>query len=304
MKRWTHTPLRGVMAVALVAVAGLAFIDVPLLDAEQFGVHLDRWRSMDDGQRLVLRDRWRAFQAMPEARRAEVTRRFGALRRLNRKREAQLPDDASADALRLRLGKIEALARTLIVAEARSDVAGEVRASTVRRVRAFLTSLVRQGRIDLAQREAMLELPHAELLRESLALQKSELIALYESTLENDEAGEADDDDLATLRTLEPVEVVDRLRDKRQKRGLLGEAGRVLALPDIRRERVAAALQDRQYDSVLEYLRPHVRELLESMGLEAAVIEETLQLPYAQLERRLERLLRSSAEAARRPSRR
>ena len=53
-------------------------------------------------------------------------------------------------------------------------------------------------------------------------------------------------------------------------------------------------------DRVLEHLRPLVREALLGLDVEIRVVDETLELPFAEMERRLARIMRSHPAPERR----
>ena len=257
-------------ALAMLAV-GFVWADrFPALDPVEFQVRLERWRAMDAAEQGSLRQAWTEFQALPEERRDALRRRKGALDRLRRHHEAPRTAASEREALEVVMGELERQARELLAADADADVRQEVKLQTQRRVDAFL---------------------------ENLLVLKREQLALYADYLAHARGAGADDAvaepaELVELRALDPIEVVDELRGVRAELGLLGPAARLLQLPAGRRDQLAEAIRSGHTQRVVDWLRPHLAEAMEARGVDAEVIASTLELPFAELERRLDRLVR------------
>jgi hypothetical protein len=207
------------------------------------------------------------------------------LRRLRRSYAASHPSEPGIEALSVIMGSVEKQARDILLLDARADVRDAVKQHQRRRIMAFLDNLVRNDRLVRAERDRLDGLELDQLVRESLAIQKREVLALY---------AEVDTpEDFAEVQALDPVEVMAHIRRKRTERIFLGRAGQLLELSESRRHELAMAIEAGQMDRVLDHLRPLVREALVARGVEASVIDETLQLPFAEMERRLARVMRS-----------
>ena len=284
-------------ALAMLAV-GFVWADrFPALDPVEFQVRLERWRAMDAAEQGSLRQAWTEFQALPEERRDALRRRKGALDRLRRHHEAPRTAASEREALEVVMGELERQARELLAADADADVRQEVKLQTQRRVDAFLENLARSGHIDTDERRRLAALPFDQRVLESLLVLKREQLALYADYLAHARGAGADDAvaepaELVELRALDPIEVVDELRGVRAELGLLGPAARLLQLPAGRRDQLAEAIRSGHTQRVVDWLRPHLAEALEARGVDAEVIASTLELPFAELERRLDRLVR------------
>jgi hypothetical protein len=282
-------------ARALIVVAcGLLLLSAawsdrfPALDPEQFQARLERWRAMDADERAEVMERWRRFQSMPEARQRQLKVRMGALERMRRRHHRRHAAQPGPDSLRVAMGAVEAQARAMLHLDARDDVRDAVKLQQRRRVLAFLDNLTADDRLHRLDRDRLQDLPFEDLVQEALLIQKRELLALHA------DAGTTGPE--ADLQALDPMEVMDEIRRQRRQRVFLGRAGKLLKLSEARRQELSEALDEGRMNEVQEWLRPLVRAALRERGVSPRQIDATIEVPFAEMERRLSRLLRNLPE--------
>ncbi len=291
---------RALLAAALLAVVAWAEVQ-PLLDPQMFERNLQRWRGMDAAEREALHTRWVQFQRLPEARRAELRQRLGALQRMNRQHRRRHGVAPDAEDVRGELSQVEARARHVLGPlpvtrpdappgiEERSEVRRRLEQKTGLRMRGFLDGLEREGRLEVGERANILTLPFRERINECLELQKREQLALYV-----DVGGQAD---VRELEALEPIEAIETVRRVRRERGFLGAAGKLMELTPVEQRELQRALDAGDLERAKRLMAPKARAMLEREQVALDVVESTLNMPFSQLERRLHRLLRHRIEA-------
>lgn len=281
--------------VVIAVLCGLLLVSAawsdrfPALDPERFQARLERWRAMDADERAAVVERWRRFRSLPEGRQRQLKARMGALERMRRRYRLRHETNPTREGLGVAMGSVEAQARELLRIDARADIQDAVKEQQRRRVLAFLDNLMADDRLHRLDRDRLTGLPFDHLVQEALLIQKRELLAL--------DADADAADSLTELESLDPMEVMEEIRRQRRQRVFLGRAGKLLKLTEARRERLAVALDEGRLDEVQEYLRPLVRAALRERGVPPRLIDATIEVPFAEMERRLSRLLRNLPES-------
>lgn len=250
--------------------------------------NLETWNGLDEAEREHWRAEFEALSARSHDDQTRIYRRHAALNRMRQDMLRVLDRSPTRAEVEQQLaGLPERMAFELELPGASVE---ELHAALTERIAgrlgAFLDNLVRADVITSRERDELDAQAFDERVDASLMLQKRQEIYLFVERHAPDEGEE-----LLELRDLDPLDVSERLRVLRQNQGLLGRAGRELALSEEELDELAAAPGDQVMRMLARLYRPRIRLLLEERGKDPAAIDNLLAQPPRQLERVLNRLL-------------
>jgi hypothetical protein len=264
------------------------------VDQAVFRANHERWQTLPDTQRDVLRERWSRFAALPSGEQESMLQRSETLRRLSaglEQRQGRPPtaDERAAELTRVVGGVEQMLARTGPV-DPEKSVTERLEFRTRRYIFKFLDNL---GKRDGASPELVARLrdePLSEQIRDTMLLLQADQLGRYSETLSPEEA-----DKLLALSPWESAAKVERVRERA---GFLGRLGSAISFTEAERAQLdAAGTPGERQEKARELKATEIRELLAAHGVATARIDELLAGPVNELEREADRVLPSAASA-------
>ena len=258
------------------------------VDPTVFRANYERWQSLPDTQRDVLRERWSRFAALPAGEQETLLQRNETLRRVSasleqRQGRAPTADEKAAELARVVEGARQALDRAGAL---KPDVNfhEQMEKRTRRYVNRFLDNLSQRGDASADVVSRLRNAPLSEQIRDTLLLLQADQFGRYSEGLAPDDADK--------LLALGPFDFADNMERRRQQAGFLGRLGDEIKFTESERAQLdAATTPGERQEKARELKAAEIRTLLAAHGLSAERIDELLSGPVNELEREADTLL-------------
>jgi hypothetical protein len=265
-----------------------------------FRANAERWMTLPDTRRDVLRERWSRFAALPSGEQETMLQRSETLRRVSSELEvrhgrAPTADEKAAELVRVVENAKQLLARSGALAPDK-PLAEQMEGRTKRYINLFLDNLGKHNELSPEFVAKLRAASLSEQIRDTLLLLQADQLARYSEDLP---AAQADE-----LLAMTPRELAASVDRRRQQDGFFGRLGRKLSFTESERAQLDAATgPGERQEKARELKAAEIRGLLAGFGVAPERIEELMSGPVNELEREFDRLVAvAGAGAARAPS--
>jgi hypothetical protein len=288
MKR---VPFAAVLALQALLVAAAVRPDIKApadVDQAVFRANYERWMTLGDTERDVLRDRWSHFAALPAGDQESMLQRSDALFRISsslQQRVGRVPtaDENAAELQSIVDGAQQALARSG-GANPATNFKKQMEVLTHRHIEAFFKNLNQRGDIPADEVQKVLRLPPSEQVREALTHLKADQLARYSEGLPQEDADKA--------VALSPYDLAAKSETVRDQKGFLGRLGDEIDFSKEERAQIdACSTTPERRETMLMLKEPRIRELLGQHGMSKEDIDKLFTEAMNQLERDADKLL-------------
>jgi hypothetical protein len=288
MKR---VPFAAVLALQALLVAAAVRPDIKApadVDQAVFRANYERWMTLADTERDVLRERWTRFAALPAGDQESMLQRSDALFRIStslQQRSGHLP---TADENVAELQSIVDDAQQALIrgggANPATNFKKQMEVLTRRYIDVFITNLKQRGDMPADEAQKLLRLPVSEQIRETLTHLKADQLARYSEGLPKEDADKA--------VALSPYELAAKSETVRDQKGFLGRLGDALDFSKEERAQIdACSTTPERRETMLMLKEPRIRELLGQHGMSKEDIDKLFNEAMNQLERDADKLL-------------
>jgi hypothetical protein len=287
MKRPPFTLVLALQAL-LVAAAVRPEAKVPSgVDPVVFRANYERWQTLPDTQRDVLRERWTRFAGLPAGEQETMLQRSETLHRVasgleQRQGRPSTADEDAAELARMVEGARQLLASTGPVIPDK-PFEEQLEGRTRRYINRFLDNLSKRGDLSPDAVAKLRAKPLSEQIRDTMLLLQADQFGRYSESLPADES-----DKLLTLSPWEQLASADR---RREQAGFLGRLGDAIKFTESERAQLDTAAPGERQEQARELKAAEIRALLAAHGTPAAHIDELMSGPVNELEREAHDLL-------------
>ena len=278
-------PFAAVLALQALLIAAAVRPDIKApadVDPAVFRANYERWMTLADTERDVLRDRWSHFAALPAGDQESMLQRSDALFRISsslQQRSGRVPtaDENAAELQSIVDGAEQAVARSGGT-HPTTNFKKQIEVLAHRHIEVFFDNLKKRGDMPAEDVLKLKSLPLSEQVREALTHLKADQLARYTEGLPAEDANKA--------LALSPYELAAKSETVRDQKGFLGRLGDALDFNKEERAQIdACATTPERRETMLKLKEPRIRELLGQHGMTKEAIDALFNEAINELER-------------------